>query len=78
MKYVSGVTRAGELQFAHGCKGDRIGSSGVNESNITEISSYTIVGVTSNPSYSGLVAKLSGVALGTVASKKLGNFYIKY
>ena len=36
------------------------------------------VGITQDPSKSGLIAQLSDIALGTVPSKKLGNFYIKY
>lgn len=36
------------------------------------------MGVTSDPAKSGLIAKFSGLTLGTVPSKKLGNFYIRY
>ena len=44
----------------------------------TSGSSHVTLGVSTNSAKSGLIAKLSGVTLGTVASKKLGNFYIKY
>lgn len=36
------------------------------------------VGVTPDPTKSGLIAKFSGLTLGTVSSEKLGNFYIRY
>ena len=35
-------------------------------------------GVVTSTTKSGLIAKLSGVALGTIPSEKLGNFCIKY
>lgn len=38
----------------------------------------TTIGVTADPEYSGLIAKLSGLTLGTVPSEKLGNFCIRY
>lgn len=36
------------------------------------------VGVTTDPTKSGLIAKFSGLTLGIVSSEKLGNFYIRY
>lgn len=36
------------------------------------------VGITTDPTKSGIIAKFSGLTLGTVNSKKLGNFYIRY
>ena len=36
------------------------------------------MGVTTDPTKSGLITKFSGLTLGTVPSKKLGNFYIRY
>lgn len=38
----------------------------------------TTIGVTADPAYSGLITKFSGLTLGTIPSKKLGNFYIRY
>ena len=42
------------------------------------ITRSTTIGVTADPTKSGLIAKFSGLTLGTVPSKKLGNFYIHY
>ena len=39
---------------------------------------YGHIGVTPDPTKSGLITKFSGLTLGTVTSKKLGNFYIRY
>ena len=39
---------------------------------------YTSLGVTQDPTKSGLIATFSGLTIGTVASEKLGNFYIRY
>ena len=36
------------------------------------------VGITTDPAKSGLITKFSGLTLGTVTSKKLGSFYIRY
>lgn len=36
------------------------------------------MGVTTDPTKSGLITKFSGLTLGTVPSEKLGNFYIRY
>lgn len=36
------------------------------------------IGVTTDPTKSGLIAPLLGLTLGTVPSEKLGNFYIRY
>ena len=36
------------------------------------------VGVITDPTKSGLIAKFSGLTLGTVPSEKLGSFYIRY
>ena len=36
------------------------------------------LGITTDVNKSGLIATFSGLALGTVTSKKLGNFYIRY
>ena len=38
----------------------------------------TTIGITADPAKSGLIAKFSGLTLGTVPSKKLGSFYIRY
>ena len=36
------------------------------------------IGVTTDATKSGLIARLSGVTLGTVSSMKLGYYYIRY
>lgn len=36
------------------------------------------LGVTTDPTKSGLIATFSGLTLGTVPSEKLGGFYIRY
>ena len=36
------------------------------------------LGVTTDPTKSGLITKFSGLTLGTVPSEKLGSFYIRY
>ena len=36
------------------------------------------LGITPDPTKSGLITKFAGLTLGTVTSEKLGNFYIRY
>lgn len=78
MKYKSNVTRAGEILLGYANVGKQVGSSGRDEGNDPEFSSYTVVGVTSDSTKSGLIAKFSGLTLGTIPSEKLGSFYIRY
>ena len=54
--------------------GQPVGSSNAGLTFTTKKS----LGVTTDPAKSGLIAKFSGLTLGTVKSKKLGSFYIRY
>ena len=39
---------------------------------------HPILGVTTDPTKSGIIATFSGLTLGTIPSEKLGDFYIRY
>ena len=54
------------------------GSNAFLNLNTTVGANNTPIGVTTDPNKSGLITKFSGLTLGTVPSKKLGNFYIRY
>ena len=42
------------------------------------ITRSTTIGVTTDPTKSGLITKFSGLTLGTITSEKFGSFYIRY
>ena len=44
----------------------------------TDVFKNHLMGVTSDGSKSGMVVTFSGLTLGTIPSKKLGGFYIRY
>lgn len=62
------------LQSRTDCYGQNIGYGQTSVSD----SAYKTLGVTTDPTKSGLITKFSGLTLGTVPSEKLGNFYIRY
>lgn len=77
--YTNGVSNVGLVGATNGT-GYR--ASAFNKIVSTTISSGANIegdfGLTTNPTKSGLIAKFSGLTLGTVPSEKLGNFYIRY
>ena len=73
---VSGVYNASgsyALGQSFSAYGKGYGGSGAEKS-----TADTWCGVTPDPTKSGLITKFSGLTLGTVNSKKLGSFYIRY
>ena len=71
----------GENAGAQGCLGGCTGlyGSAVGTKKSGTISTAEIgIGLTTDGTKSGLITKFSGLTLGTVPSKKLGNFYIRY
>ena len=54
------------------------GTVGSKPSTSTTNASDKNVGVTTDPTKSGMVATFSGITLGTIASLQLGKFCIKY
>ena len=65
---------SGYINLDTGRYGKNIGLSYSGSS----LSSNKTVGITADPTKSGLIAKFSGLTLGTVPSEKLGSFYIRY
>lgn len=51
---------------------------GTAHSMASSLTQARMIGITKDPTKSGLVVTFSGLTLGTVASEKLGNFYIHY
>lgn len=56
--------------------GKPVGSD--SSSSTPGINNNKSIGLVTDPTKSGLIATFSGLTLGTVASKRLGNFYIRY
>ena len=59
--------------FNPACYGLNVSSSGPSTGHMGGV-----IGVTTDPSKSGLIAQLSGITLGTIPSEKFGHYVVKY
>lgn len=72
---IAGYTGSNQAYMSPDTYGKNIGDN-VSPSGLSK--NWLGVGITSDPNNSGIITTFSGLTLGTVASEKLGNFYIHY
>ena len=72
---IAGYTGPNQAYMSPDTYGKNIGDS-VSPSGLSK--NWLGVGVTSDPTKSGLTTTFSGLTIGTIPYKKLGTFYIRY